>query len=325
MAPARIDPQAWREHALRNGLQSLLLLVVMAGFLALLGWLLWGSAGVVVLLVGGLAALLLQPAISPWLVMRLYGASPLDLRQLPALGSALAAVAGRAGLPALPQLHYLPSRTLNAFTVGTPERAAIAVTDGLLRALSLRELVAVLAHEVAHIRNRDLWVMGLADLCSRMTNLLSLLGQFLLLLNLPLLLFNAATINWLAIGLLILAPTLSALAQLALARTREFDADLNAVRLTGDPDGLALALEKLERAQGGGWERLLFPGRREPVPSLLRTHPETGERIARILELKPRLEPWPGTLDDDLGHDLRALRGRRPVHRPRWHINGLWY
>lgn len=99
----------------------------------------------------------------------------------------------------------------------------------------------------------------------------------------------------------------------------------HAVRLTGDPDGLALALEKLERAQGGVWERLLFPGRGEPVPSLLRTHPETGERIARILELKPRLQRWPGALFDDLEHDPQPLLGRRVVHGPRWHINGLWY
>jgi len=81
-----------------------------------------------------------------------------------------------------------------------------------------------------------MWVMGLADLFSRLTSTLSLFGQFLLLLNLPLLMFSNVGISWFAILILIFAPSISALAQLGLSRTREYHADLNAVRLTGDPD-----------------------------------------------------------------------------------------
>ncbi len=153
---------------------------------------------------------------------------------------------------------------LNAFAVGTRKHAAIAVTDGLVRQLDMRELVGVVAHEISHVRNNDLWVMGLADMFSRTTSILSLIGQFLLFLNLPLILLSQVTVNWFAIFLLIFAPNLSALAQLALARTREFDADLNAARLTGDPDGLASALVKIERAQGGWLERIFMPNRRVP-------------------------------------------------------------
>ena len=98
------------------------------------------------------------------------------------------------------------------FAVGSPARSAVAVTDGLIRQLGLRELLGVLAHEVSHIRSNDLWVMGLADMFSRATSVLSLLGQVLLLINLPLLLFSSATISWWVILLLIFAPSLASLA-----------------------------------------------------------------------------------------------------------------
>ena len=137
------------------------------------------------------------------------------------------------------------------------------------------------------MRNNDLWVMGLANMFSRSTSLL-LLGPFLLLLNLPLILFSQGMLSWWAILLLIFAPNLSALAQVALSRTREYDADLNAARLTGDPEGLADALAKIERLQGGWLEQILLPGRRVPEPSLPRTHPDTEERIARLMALNPQ-------------------------------------
>ncbi|RMG33662.1 MAG: peptidase M48, partial [Gammaproteobacteria bacterium] len=124
--------------------------------------------------------------------------------------------------------------------------------------------------------------------------------------------------------LLIFAPTLSALAQLALSRTREFDADLNAARLTGDPDGLASALAKIEQLQGNWMERIFLPGRRVPEPSLLRTHPETSERIRRLMELKAEMGGGrPQYVDRGPVH-LEGLGG--PVERPpRWHVSGLWH
>ena len=321
-----IDTIVLLRHAWRNRIHSLLLLSVMAGFLALLGWLLWGMHGLFILVSVGVLAVLANPALSPWLVMRMYGARPVDRYAAPELWGVMSQLAARAGLEVPPAIFYVPSRMLNAFAVGSPEQSAIAVTDGLLRQLETRELVGVLAHEVSHIRNNDLWVMGLADLFSRATSLLSLLGQFLLLLNLPLLLMSQVTVSWLAILLLIFAPNLSALAQLALSRTREYDADLNAARLTGDPEGLARALAKIERAQGGLLERILLPGRRIPDPSLLRTHPQTKERVARLMELKPRLKgiayPQP---QGGGGPDVDALFGTRVWRLPRWHANGLWY
>ena len=324
MVPSGIDSQVWHQHAWRNRLQSFFLLALMGGFLALLGWLLWGDLGLAMLLMLGLLAVLFTPILSPLMVMRLYGARPILPQQAPVLAQLMRELSERAGLDYVPQLYYVPSQVLNAFATGGREHAAIAITDGLLRTLDLRELAGVLAHELSHVRNKDLRVLGLADLLSRATSLLALLGQFLLLINLPLMLLGMVTLNWYAIALLLTAPLFSALAQLALARTREYDADLNAARLTGDPDGLASALYKLEQIQGGWMEQLFMPSRRAPQPSPLRSHPLTEERIRRLQALKPELSrrplSEPITLEDWLpGFAPRVTRA------PRRHRSGLWH
>lgn len=321
----QIDAMVWLQHAWRNRLQSLLLLLIMAAFLALLGWLLWGRDGLVMLLSVGIVGVLANPAFSPRLIMRMYGARRLAENEAPSLWRAISILSERAGLASPPGLYYVPSRMLNAFAVGSRDQSAIAVTDGLLRQLEMREVIGVLAHEISHIRNNDLWVMGLADLFSRATSVMSLMGQFLLLMNFPLILFSGATINWWAILLLIFAPNLSALAQLALSRTREYDADLNAARLTGDPEGLARALARIERVQGSWLERIILPGRRIPEPSLLRTHPETEKRIARLQALQPQMDETATRLQvtENLARDALPPA---PVRRePHWHLNGLWY
>jgi heat shock protein HtpX len=146
-------------------------------------------------------------------------------------------LSARAGLPATPVPHYVPSAVVNAFATGSKQHASIALTDGLLRNLSSRELAGVLAHEVAHIANEDLRVMGLADSVSRLTSLLALMGQIAILLSLPALLVGAAEVNWPGLLLLAASPQLALLAQLGLSRVREFDADRLAAELTGDPQG----------------------------------------------------------------------------------------
>jgi len=320
-----IDSIIWLRHAWRNRLQSILLLFTMAGFLALLGWILWGADGLLMLMIMGMIGLLLTPSVSPAWIMQMYNAREIYPAQMPKLHHILSHLSQAANLPTIPAIYYVPSSMLNAFAVGSHQRSAIAITDGLLRALTTRELSGVLAHEISHIRNRDLWVMGLADLFSRSTSILSLFGQILLIINLPLIFFGLASINWIAIVILIFAPTLSALIQLALSRTREFDADLNAVSLTGDAKGLASALIKIEQAQGGWVERIFLPGRRIPEPSLLRTHPKTEQRVTRLLSL----ESNPGTLfEQEWQSSPNGVEQTfvKPIMRtPRWHINGLWH
>jgi heat shock protein HtpX len=317
-----MNDSTWQQHALINRLQTLLLLVVMVAFLALLGALLWGSDGVIILITLGLLLFLFTPNISPKLIMRMYRASPLFAQRAPFLHAALQALSQRAGLHDMPVLYYIPSGMVNAFAVGSRNDAAIGITDGFLRKLGREEIIAVLAHEVSHIRSNDMRVMGLADLFSRLTSLLSLTGQLLLLINLPLLLFAATPINWFAIAILILAPNVSALAQLGLSRTREYNADLNAVQLTGDPRALASALLKIEQLQGSWIERLILPGRKIPEPSLLRTHPPTEERVRRLLSLQ---KPDGGAYHDHLHQQPHYMQDKPIQRRPGWHLNGLWY
>lgn len=320
-----LDIDSWNQHALTNRLQTLLLLTIMGCLMLLLGYLLWDAEGLVILAVTGALLLLLNPRFTPQLIMRLYGAYPLSSRQAPLLHAAIMELSRRAELSLAPTLYYIPSSLLNAFTVGPRDNASIGLSDGLLRTLNDEELIGVLAHEISHIRNNDMRVMGLADLFSRVTSLFSLFGQLLLLLNLPLLLTTDTGINWFAILLLIISPHICALAQLGLSRTREYDADLNAARLTGDPEALARALVKIENVQGGWLEKLLFPGRKIPEPSLLRTHPQTEERVRRLMELKipEKCHPLQAILSRGPMHDL--LQAEKIKRRPRWHIGGLWH
>jgi heat shock protein HtpX len=320
-------------HKMYNLLQSVLLLGGMALLLMLLGWLIAGVVGVGVAAVG-VVLLLSSQRVSPQLILRMYRARPLSAYEAPELVQIVHTLAQRAELPAMPRLYYIPSAIMNAFSVGQQGNAAIGVTDALLRRLTRRELVGVLAHEMSHIHHNDTWVMSLADIVSRLTSLLSLSGQFLLIISLPMLLLGNYRPPWLLYALLIFAPTLSTLLQLALSRTREFDADLEAIKLTGDPRGLASALAKLERYQRGMLERMRLPGHRIPAPSLLRTHPATEARIQRLLTLPD--EPAPqDTQDTTVPHavPLRppaedsplALQMPQLIGGPRWRLTGLWF
>jgi len=316
-----MDAIAWRKHKLLNLLQSVALLTAMATLLSILGWIVAGSAGVASALGAGVALVLFYPAFSPALVLQLYHGRELGPRRAPRIFQILETLARRAELPYVPRLFYIPSSVINAFAVGTRRSAAIAVSDGMFQSLSERELCGVLAHEISHIRHNDTWVMGLADLFSRLTAFFSLLGQLMLLLYVPVAIFSDLKINWLALLILIFAPTASLLLQLALSRTREYDADLGAAELSGDPAGLASALRKIDRYQGRFLEQIFFPGRRIPDPSLLRTHPGTEERIRRLEELQP--EPVLPAWHSDRDIFPNALRAQ--TRRPRWRFPGTWY
>jgi heat shock protein HtpX len=320
---APLNPQERRRHKLRNILQSAVLLGGMALLLAFCGWVLFGPEGMLGLGLGAGLGLLFSPRISPGMILRMYSASELQPAQLPAVFEVVGRLSERAGLPRRPRLYYIRSPVLNAFAVGDREDAAIALTDGLLRSLSLRELAGVLAHEISHVRNNDLWLMSLADVVGRLTRMMSLLGLVLLVLGVPVWLSGRQSVPLLLVVVLVLAPQIALLLQLALSRAREYDADLDAAGLTGDPGGLASALIKLERYQRGVWERILLPGYRSPEPSILRTHPPTGERVARLKVLygaEPELRP---ALATDEPHPIAFGQGVSAP--PRWRLLGHWY
>jgi heat shock protein HtpX len=311
-------------YSVRNFLHSAVLIGSMLLLSATLGWLIWGTMGVIWITLFSFFFLLFGPSVSPQLLLRMYGARPISEYEAPNLIQNVRELAKKARLHVMPQLYYIPSKIANSFAMGSSEKGAIAVTDGLLHKLSSRELRGVLAHEVGHLRRNDGWVLGLADSVSQMVNIMSWVGQILLIINLPLLLTGNYFIPWLLIILLMIAPTLSALLQLALSRTREFEADLEAARLSGDPRALASGLVKIEQLSHSWFERLLLPGRRVPAPSLLRTHPGTDERVRRLLEFEKELaKEHPGEDEDWFGKFMQ----NRPkiLNQPTWHASRLWF
>lgn len=289
------------DHRSQNLLHSVLLLGGMVLLLVWIGEIFFGTPGVTLAVVAG-AALLTLGRVKPDWVLRMQRAQRLEPHQAPALHRIIHELTRRAELRNVPQLYLVPSPTLNAFAVGNGEASAIGVTRGLLQTLDQRELTGVLAHEISHIKHRDLWVMGLAQLIGRMTRSLSWLGQLILFLSIPAVLMGSYQIPLGALLMLIAAPTLSSLLLLALSRTREFAADLGAARLTGDPMGLASALHRLDARQGAWW-RMLFPTVRRTT-SFLDSHPATAERIARLKSLVSR-------------PDVRQTAARRPSPEPR--------
>lgn len=277
-----------RFYQLQNLIHSMLLLAGMFALLSFIGWLLMGVAGIFWSLGIVIFVIVSSRHLSPRFILYLYRARPLSPQQAPELYDILYQLANRAPLQYLPQLYIIPGRIMNAFTIGQNQHTYIALSNAILNNMSQREITGVLAHEVAHIHHNDLWVMALADVLSRLTNLLAITGIFLILVYLPLFVLSGETIPWLLLIVLLLSPNLSALLQLALSRSREYNADIEAVDLTDDPHGLASALEKIEYYQGGWVERILFPNRKIPDPSLLRTHPKTEERIKRIFAIAGR-------------------------------------
>jgi heat shock protein HtpX len=317
-----LNDERRRAHKARNVVHSVVLIVGLAGLMSLCAAILWGWSGVLWGLAGAGLSFAIGPRVSPKMVMRMFRARPLDMREAGQLGEVIQVLTTRARLPAVPRLNLIPSATLNAFAVGKPDDAEIAVSSGLLENLSFREIAGVLAHEVSHIASNDLWIMGLADTFSRMTQIMSWFGVLLLLFNLPALMAGGVGVPWAAVALLYFAPTLGSLLQLALSRTREYDADLEGAELTGDPEALASALEKLERHQGRMWEDMFPTGRKIPIPSVLRSHPPTEERVRRLEELGPGDLPFPPLRSTG----KKGFSGTVPLHpRPRYYWPGVWF
>ncbi len=273
-------------HKLANAIQTVLLIGGMSLLLSVTAELLLGGNILPWVFWITVLSLILTVKISPGLVLRMYRARPLDESEAKELYDIVRVLSKRAGLPAIPRLYIVHTPIMNAFTVGSKYQSAIAVTDGLLKNLTLRELTGVLAHEVGHLHNNDMQVMAVADAVGRLTASLSMAGQILLFINLPIVLSGQAGISWTGILLLVFAPTVSSLLQLAISRVREFDADLEAARLTGDPKGLASALAKMEQYERNLLKQIFLPGLNNPSPSLLRTHPPTEKRIRRLMEIE---------------------------------------
>ena len=319
------------ENKVTNRVHSILLILAMAALLSVVGLMLMGPLGFILAIGLTIASVLLSQQISIGLIMRVYKARKIMPHEAPVLYQSFERLVEQSGLKHQPALLYVPTRMPNAFATGHGANSAVAITDGLVRMMNLRELEGIMGHELAHLMHRDTKVMALADAMSRITSTACRIGFFLLLLSGFASMFDGGGgLKFLvAFAIMFFSPTLMVLLQLALSRSREFNADLGAVQLTGDAMGLASALNKLERLSTNGsiWQKILHPGQRRAQPAILRTHPPTDERIKRLLEnvdrtevvMPARVQPVP---------DPRRVRIEIPRvrPRPRYHfLSGLWH
>lgn len=323
-----MDRAVYTRHRMGNLLQTAIVMIALFGMLMITAWFFAGIPGIVMVCMIGIPALAIGGRHAPAMVLKLYRAVPLGQVEAVALWEMVEGLAARAGLQKVPDLYYIPSRAALAFSVGLGRNGAIAISDGMFRLLSRRELVGVLAHEICHIAGHDTRVMGVADLAGRLASAISFAGQALIIINLPVYLFGGHALPWVPLFLMAIVPFIMSLLQMALSRSREYEADLGAVRITGDAEGLASALERIERNEQRMLRRLFLPHGSIEVPSVLRTHPATSERISRLLELAGRT---PGTEKPQLTvardqDGQPVIVEMEPPRRPaRRRIGGYWY
>lgn len=325
-----VSPLSPKHHRSSNWSQSVLLIAALLGLVAFSAWILFGLAGVYLALAFTGFGLLFAQNVTPAMVMKMYKAKPIQRHQSPKLYETFEILCRAAELDPLPQLYYIPSRMANAFAVGNGANAAVGVTDGIVRMMNHREMAGILAHEITHIRCRDTTTMGIADVISRSVAMVARIGFFMTLFSASTFLMGRGGLNLLFSGLVMMgAPMAATMIQLALSRTREFNADRGAAMLTGDITGLSSALTKLERQQPRGLLEMIFrPGNRRMQPNMLRTHPPTEDRLAALRELaKP--EPVEGInimqarqFSDEFGIEEVPKIVRPPKYR--WGT-GLWW
>ena len=274
-----------------NYTKTAILLAAITGLFVFIGNMIGGTSGMIVAF--GLAVVM--NAFAYWnadkAVLRMYGAQEVDESTAPELVQMVAELARNADLP-MPKVYVINSPQPNAFATGrNPAHAAVAATTGILRLLSPKELAGVMAHELAHVKNRDTLTMTIT---ATVAGAISMLANFAMFTG------GRRDNGMGAIGLLltmILAPLAAGLIQMAISRTREYDADRIGAEISGDPLGLANALEKIDRiARGVDNERaednpatahmfIINPLRGKRGDSLFSTHPNTANRVARLHEM----------------------------------------
>ncbi len=285
-----------------NYLRTAVLLAALTGLFLAVGFLIGGEAGMAI----ALALAIATNAFAYWnadkLILRLYRAREIDRAAAPTFYGTVEQLARNAGLP-MPRVYLVENEQPNAFATGrNPENAAVAATTGLLKRLSADEVAGVMAHELAHVRNRDTLIMTVTATIAGAVSMLANFAFF----------FGGNRNNPLGIvGVIlvaVLAPLAAFLVQSAISRSREFSADAIGAEISGRPLWLASALEKIHMAAGQIDNRdaeanpatahlfIINPLHTHRIDSLFSTHPSTAARIARLRRIAQEMGqdggPW---------------------------------
>ena len=269
-------------HHRRNQLHTVMLILGLTALLAVAGWLVGGFWFMICAIASVLFMAAIAPYASPTMVLRLHKAERLSAQEAPSLFALLNELSRAAGLADPPKLYYIPSSYMLAFTVGLQKNASIALSDGLLRRMNRREVNAILAHEISHIKNQDMRMMMLADAMNQLVRIYSVVGLLWLFFSLPLVMYADYVIPWLGIILLVILPSFTAKMKMSLSRTREYEADRTSAELTGDPYALISALSRMEYREWRWLGRLFRVQPQTTDDQTLKTHPDTDERIERL-------------------------------------------
>ena len=283
-----------------NYLKTAILLAGMTALFVGIGFMLGGPTGMLIALAIAVGMNVFAYWNSDRMMLSMYGATEVDARSAPGLYGTVEQLADRAGLP-MPKVYIIDTDQPNAFATGrNPENAAVAATSGLLRILSTEEVAGVMAHELAHVKNRDTLIMTITATVAGAISMLATFAMF----------FGGNRNNPLGligtILIMILAPIAAMLVQMAISRTREYAADRAGAEICGHHLWLASALDKLERgaqvidnpeAENNPATAHMFivnPLHARSIDGLFTTHPNMQNRIAKLREMAgaPVAGPW---------------------------------
>jgi len=279
-----------------NSVKSVLLLATLTGVLVVMGRLIGGNAGMIFAF--GLAVVMNAGSywFSDQIALRMAGAREVSPEEAPQLHSIVDELAYRAGLPK-PRVAIVDSLSPNAFATGRdPNHAVVAATTGILRILNREELMAVLGHELGHVRNRDILVSSIAATIAGAITMVAQMLQFTAMFGgLGGRSDDREGVNPIgALAMIILAPMAAMLIQMAISRSREYGADVTGAEIVGDPMALASALAKLEAGSqqipldvnpAASHLFIVNPLSGQFIAGLFSTHPPIQERIKRLRQM----------------------------------------